>query len=49
MYRIVKVSDGKELGMVETVTYVKIGSGGILPLLKKRMQLVLCLMVQPMV
>ena len=28
MYRIVKVSDGKELGMVETVTYVKIGSSG---------------------
>ncbi len=35
MYRIVKVSDGKELGMVETVTYVKIGSGGDFAIAKK--------------
>ena len=32
---IVKVSDGKELGMVETVTYVKIGSGGDFAIAKK--------------
>ena len=35
MYRIVKVSDGKELGMVETVTYVKIGSSGDFAIAKK--------------
>ena len=32
---IVKVSDGKELGMVETVTYVKIGSSGDFAIAKK--------------
>lgn len=35
MYRIVKVSDGKELGMVEAVTYVKIGSSGDFAIAKK--------------